>query len=158
MRRAIPVRLRAVRMCVGVAVPTVFMFAGIGKYLDWPVFVASLDGYELLSHGVRKAAVFLIPGLELLPITLVFLNRIVVANVLCAILLGLFVGVTWWHWANHLEPNCSCFGVWAQYIEVEDGFRHLVVRNSILAGISLTAIVVSLLAARKEQAEACVAS
>ncbi len=126
---------------VTAVVPTLMFLAAIGKLSDWSSFSVSLRSYTLISEYAQSWAGYLVPAMEISCFVLFICRLRVFANVLALILLIAFTGITALHWYNNVEPNCACFGLWQNYLMVEQTSKYFVIRNTILMIIAFTSTI-----------------
>lgn len=134
------------------ATPTVLCLAAFGKLIDWAEFEASMASFTLVPELFRGMAIVLVPTLEVVAFAFWLTKARLTANIVSLALLITFTGVLALHWINNVQPTCACLGLWSTYIELEQTASTLFIRNAILGGISLAAIVTLIVERTRTQA------
>lgn len=124
-------------------VPFALFATGAGKLFTWSSFRDSLDTFVLVPDWILSIASMTTPAAELVPLMLLLAGHRLAANCGCLFLLCTFSAIVAWHLHHNVQPACGCLGVWAQYANINESSRSVLVRNLVLAVISVIACVLS---------------
>lgn len=127
-------------MALGGIVPVIMLFAAVGKLMDYPGFVGSVESFDLVNPAWREAATVLVPAAEMAVFALLLCGRRAGANLLALALIGMFSAVVVWHWMNNERPDCSCIGLWSQYLSFNDTVRFWTIRNGALMAVAVASL------------------
>lgn len=148
---ATPTKMVAVvRLGIVLAVPVVLAMAAVGKLLDWRAFEHSIQSFRLMPPWVAQLGP-LVPAVELLPVLLLGYGFARAANVLSFVILVLFSLLLTVHLAFAAEPECSCLGIWAEYLRFEQSTTDGLLRNAALLATAALGAIVSRQAFSAEQ-------
>jgi hypothetical protein len=127
-------------MKVGHAIPCVLAVAAIVKILAIDRFAQDLVSFELIPPWVRVAAIFGVPAIEIIPLSLCFARRPRAAAIVSSAIIGLYTGVVLMHLAFGIVPECACFGAWSSFHETNATLRAMLIRNALLLCASIASV------------------
>ncbi len=88
----------------------VFIYASIDKIIHPDLFAEAVYNYQVLPGYLVNLTALILPWLELTLGTCLLINRWMAgASALAAVLMALFVGLTFFNLARGLDISCGCF-------------------------------------------------